>query len=79
MSKKPTPKAKSKPISKESPDDVVTNDQDENDAQSAELSLDEQLELMQEKADVNWDKYLRAVAELENVRKRASRDVENAR
>ncbi|MBT7276330.1 MAG: nucleotide exchange factor GrpE [Woeseiaceae bacterium] len=81
MSKKPTPKAKpkSKPISKEQPDDAVINDQDENDAQGAELSLDEQLELMQEKADVNWDKYLRAVAELENVRKRASRDVENAR
>ncbi len=29
-------------------------------------------------ADENWDKYLRAAAELENVRKRASRDVENA-
>ncbi len=31
------------------------------------------------KADENWDKYLRAVAELENVRKRAVRDVEKAR
>jgi molecular chaperone GrpE len=30
------------------------------------------------RADENWDKYLRAVAELDNVRKRASRDVENA-
>lgn len=29
-------------------------------------------------ADENWDKYLRAAAELENVRRRASRDVENA-
>lgn len=29
-------------------------------------------------ADKNWDKYLRAAAELENVRKRATRDVENA-
>lgn len=29
-------------------------------------------------ADENWDKYLRAAAELENVRKRAARDVENA-
>ena len=29
-------------------------------------------------ADDNWDKYVRAAAELENVRKRASRDVENA-
>lgn len=29
-------------------------------------------------ADENWDRYLRASAELENVRKRAARDVENA-
>ncbi len=29
-------------------------------------------------ADENWDKYVRAAAELENVRKRATRDVENA-
>lgn len=32
----------------------------------------------QSKADENWDLYLRAAAELENVRKRAARDVENA-
>ena len=32
----------------------------------------------QAKADKNWDLYLRAAAEAENVRKRASRDVENA-
>ena len=31
------------------------------------------------RADENWDKYLRAAAELDNVRKRAARDVENAR
>lgn len=30
-------------------------------------------------ADENWDKYLRALAELENVRKRSQRDVDNAR
>ena len=30
------------------------------------------------KADENWDLYLRAAAELENVRKRAARDVEHA-
>jgi molecular chaperone GrpE len=30
------------------------------------------------KAEENWDRYLRAVAELENVRKRAARDVEKA-
>jgi molecular chaperone GrpE len=33
---------------------------------------------LQAKADENWQKYLRAAAELENVRKRAARDVENA-
>ena len=32
----------------------------------------------QAKADENWDKYLRLAAELENVRKRAERDVEKA-
>jgi molecular chaperone GrpE len=31
------------------------------------------------KAAENWDRYLRAAAEMENVRKRAIRDVENAR
>ena len=30
------------------------------------------------KVDENWDRYVRAAAELENVRKRAQRDVENA-
>ena len=32
----------------------------------------------QAKADENWDSYVRALAEVDNVRKRASRDVENA-
>jgi molecular chaperone GrpE len=31
------------------------------------------------KATENWERYVRAAAEVENVRKRASRDVENAR
>ncbi len=31
------------------------------------------------RADENWDRYLRAAAELENVRKRAERDLDNAR
>lgn len=34
---------------------------------------------LQAKANENWDRYLRAAAELENVRKRAGRDVEKAR
>ena len=33
---------------------------------------------LQAKVEDNWEKYLRAAAELENVRKRAARDVENA-
>lgn len=33
---------------------------------------------LQAKADENWDRFVRASAELENVRKRAARDVENA-
>jgi molecular chaperone GrpE len=37
------------------------------------------IEAVQAQADENWDKYLRAMAELENVRKRSMRDVENAR
>jgi molecular chaperone GrpE len=36
-------------------------------------------EELQAKADENWDRYLRAAAEIENVRKRAARDVEHAR
>ena len=36
------------------------------------------LEELQRKADDNWDRYLRAAAEVENIRKRAARDVENA-
>ncbi|MEJ2604190.1 MAG: nucleotide exchange factor GrpE [Gammaproteobacteria bacterium] len=37
------------------------------------------LEAETRRADENWDKYLRAVAELENFRKRAARDLENTR
>ncbi len=36
-------------------------------------------EALRAKADENWERYLRAAAEVENVRKRAVRDVENAR
>lgn len=36
------------------------------------------LVVLQAKADENWDSYLRVAAELENVRKRAQRDVESA-
>ena len=44
----------------------------------SELSLDEQLAKSQEEASKNWDKVLRLQAEIENLRKRTFRDVENA-
>jgi molecular chaperone GrpE len=37
----------------------------------------DELAAAQAKADENWERYVRAAAELENVRKRASRDVAN--
>ena len=43
-------------------------------ANDPDVVLDE----LQAKADENWERYLRAAAEMENVRKRAARDVENA-
>ena len=48
---------------------------DEGQADDQETLLAE----LQAKADENWDRYLRAAAEAENVRKRAARDVEHAR
>jgi len=52
--------------------------------EAAELNAEEPaasedpLAALQAKADENWDRYVRAAAELENVRKRADRDIENA-
>ena len=50
-------------------------------AQEAAAESDEKDALAALEAQVkeNWDKYLRTAAELENVRKRAARDVEHAR
>lgn len=51
------------------PDAEATDDGD------AAINIEE----LRAKADENWDRYLRAAAEVENVRKRAMRDVESAR
>ena len=48
-------------------------------AEAAENPGEEALAAAEARANENWDKYLRAAAELDNVRKRAARDVENAR
>ena len=60
----------------DSPEDDVEQDLElaENNPDAAADPLAE----LQAKADENWDRYLRAAAETENVRKRATRDVENA-
>ena len=41
-------------------------------------SLEEQLETALKKADENWDQLLRTKAEMENLRRRNQKDVENA-
>ena len=46
--------------------------------EQSELSLHEQLEQSQEEASKNWDKVLRLQAEIDNLRKRTLRDIENA-
>jgi molecular chaperone GrpE len=51
---------------------------EEGDASATDPDPDSVEAALQAKADENWQKYLRAAAELENVRKRAARDVENA-
>ncbi len=68
----------------EQPDQQNNNREDEPELvveaveDAAEPGVDP-LEEMQARADDNWDRYLRAAAEIENVRKRAARDVENVR
>jgi molecular chaperone GrpE len=57
-------------------DEVVEESTESPEAPNAEK---DPIAVLQAKADENWDNYLRAAAELENVRKRAARDVDNAR
>ena len=54
-------------------------EQSEEDGEEAEAAVLAELAALREQAAANHDRYLRAVAELENVRRRAVRDVENAR
>ena len=59
--------------------DAVPEAAEDESTEEAESDPQSPLDALQAKADENWDRYLRAVAELENVRKRAAKDVENAR
>ena len=42
------------------------------------LDMEEKLTLAEQKAHEHWEKSVRALAELDNIRRRAERDVENA-
>lgn len=48
------------------------------DGQEAAAGPEDALAAAEARAQENWDRYLRTAAELDNVRKRAARDVENA-
>ena len=53
--------------------------EDEAEVDGANDANEDAMAALQAKVDDNWDRYLRAAAETENVRKRASRDIEHAR
>lgn len=82
MADSPQPPATGSPGSDKPADDFgggTTTLMPETTAALVELEqLRSQLAAAEERARNHWDQYLRAVAELENVRKRAQRDVEAA-
>ena len=57
----------------------ATSNGAETDSNAPEADTDAVIAELQAKADENWDRYLRAAAEMDNIRKRATRDVEHAR
>ena len=62
----------------EAPEDAPATEEQPAEAPQATAEPEDALAAAEARADENWDRYLRTAAELENVRKRASRDVENA-
>jgi molecular chaperone GrpE len=64
-------------VVEETPEDAQT-EVSEPEGVDADVDPEAALAEAQAKADENWERYLRALAEVENVRKRAGRDVENA-
>jgi molecular chaperone GrpE len=64
----------------EAPDDTqAETPTDDDQPAEAATNADDELAAARAKAEESWDRYVRAAAELENVRKRAARDVESAR
>ncbi len=72
MTKKKTSKQSAKETKK------VTVNKAENVAEEVAQDLQEQLEQAQQSAKDNWDKLLRAQAEMENLKRRNAKDLENA-
>ena len=73
--KRPKEAVEETPTDEQAPPEAADGGEVEPDA---DVSPEEALNAVQARADENWDRYVRAAAELENVRKRAARDVENA-
>ncbi len=63
----------------ESEDDSPVLDTESVGSTQDQVDVEATIAELQAKADENWDRYLRAAAEADNVRKRASRDVQQAR
>jgi len=69
------------PVAEEFAEDQQEDTQEEAQLESPEKnadSLEAQLENAQAKASENWEQYLRAKAEMDNLRRRNTKDVENA-
>ncbi|MBF0447762.1 MAG: nucleotide exchange factor GrpE [Magnetococcales bacterium] len=60
-------------------DGVESGEPMETERNPGEPSLEEQYEKMKEKAEANRNDYLRSVADMQNLRKRTARDIQQAR
>jgi molecular chaperone GrpE len=66
------------PLTEESVEEVQEDEASLASPEKSADSLEAQLEDAQAKASENWENYLRAKAEMDNLRRRNSKDVENA-
>jgi len=78
QAERPEEEIKQQPVADEASEAEIDAGEQVEDADAEADAEVSELEQAQAKANENWDRYLRTAAELENVRKRAARDVENA-
>ena len=62
---------------KETSEDIKLSDIEETDESSIESNDSNNIDELQKQADENWDKVLRLQAEIDNLRKRTIKDIEN--